>query len=198
MILARCFHALDDLYNARLIIVWGRNPAATARHQLPFILKARQKGARLVVIDPLHTATAALADEHISPRPASDGALALGMAHLIIKEKLMDEAFIRERSSGFAAYRKMVEDYPPEKVAAITGLPVGQIIGLARLYATTGPAAILLGYGLQRHSNSGNTIRAIDALAALTGNIGVPGGGVSYANFRWPLILTTTFLKVKI
>ncbi|HOL18073.1 MAG TPA: molybdopterin-dependent oxidoreductase [Bacillota bacterium] len=188
-------HALDDLSNSRLIIVWGRNPAATARHQLPFILKARQKGARLIVIDPLYTATAALADEHISPRPASDGALALGMAHLIIKEKLVDEVFIRERSSGFAAFRQMVEDYPPEKVSAITGLPAGHIIRLARLYATARPAAILLGYGLQRHSNGGNTIRAIDALAALTGNIGVPGGGVSYANLQVAPYIDSDYLE---
>lgn len=188
-------HSLSDLLNSRLIIIWGRNPAATAVHQVSFIRRAREKGARVILIDPIRSASAVLADEHVAVRPATDGALALGMAYQIIKEGLFDISFIEERCSGFSPFRDMVAGYPPAKVSAITGLPEPLIIRLARQYAAAKPAAILLGYGLQRHSNSGNTIRAIDALGALTGNIGIPGGGVNYANFQLSPYIDHAFLE---
>jgi anaerobic selenocysteine-containing dehydrogenase len=177
-------HGYDDLPHSRLILIWGRNPAATGQHLLPFIRQAKKNGARVVLIDPLKTATAALADEHMAINPATDGALALGMAHLLIREGLTDGLFISRHCSGFEPYRDLVERYPPREVSQITGVAQAAIEKLAREYGAVKPGAILLGYGLQRHTNGGNTIRAIDALAALTGNIGVPGGGVSYANFQ--------------
>ncbi len=188
-------HSLSDLSNSRLIIIWGRNPASTAVHQLPFIDRARGKGARVILIDPIRTATAALADEHIAVRPGTDGALALSMAYQIINEGFIDSTFIQERCSGFSQFREMVQGYSPEKASAITGLPESLIVRLARQYASAKPASILLGYGLQRYSNSGNTIRAIDALGALTGNIGTPGGGVNYANFQVSPYIDHAFLE---
>lgn len=187
-------HSLADLLNSRLIIIWGRNPAATARHQLSFISRAKKNGAKIILIDPLTTATTALADEHIPIRPGTDGALALGLARRIIKEGLADQTFINRCCSGFEPFRELTAEYPPEKAAEITGLSSGRIIDLARQYATAKPAAILLGYGLQRYSNSGNAIRAIDALGALTGNIGRPGGGVNYANFQVSSYIDHPFL----
>lgn len=188
-------HSLADLLNSQLIVIWGRNPAATARHQLSFIGQARKNGAKVILIDPLQTATCALADEHIPIQPGTDGALALGMAHQIIKDGLTNQAFLHDRCSGFEPFRELAAEYPPEIVSAATGLSPGRIIDLARQYATTRPAAILLGYGLQRYSNSGNAIRAIDALGALTGNIGAPGGGVNYANFQVAPYIDHQFLE---
>ncbi|MEW5785621.1 MAG: molybdopterin-dependent oxidoreductase [Bacillota bacterium] len=177
-------HDFEDLINARCILIWGRNPADTSVHLLPYIRKAGKNGARVLLIDPVATATAALADQHIRINPATDGALALGMAHLIIKESLLDSNFVEQYCSGVEPFFELAAAYHPERVSAITGITPDQIETLARAYASAKPAAILFGYGLQRHSNGGNTIRAIDALAALTGNIGIPGGGASYANFR--------------
>ena len=137
-----------------------------------------------MLIDPLTTASASLADMHIHIKPGTDGALALGMAHHIIAGKMIDGDFVEKHCSGYTQFKEMAVAYTPDGVAQITGIPAAQIRTLADIYATAKPAAILIGYGVQRYSNGGNIIRAIDALAALTGNIGVPGGGANYANHR--------------
>lgn len=188
-------HPHEDLLNSRLIIIWGRNPAYTSVHLLPFIRRARKNGARVLLIDPLRTATAALADEYIRVRPGSDGALALGMANIMIGRGMTDQRFIAECCSGFDLFKAMCAEYTPEKVAGLTGLPAGDIEKLALDYAGSRPAAILIGIGLQRHSNGCSTVRAIDALAALSGNIGVAGGGASYANFRISRHVDQAFLS---
>jgi anaerobic selenocysteine-containing dehydrogenase len=177
-------HPHADFGNAKLILIWGRNPAFTQVHLLPYLKTAREGGARVVLIDPLETATARIADQYVRVKPASDGALALGMAKVIIKRGLYDREFVERRSSGFEQFKELCAQFDLEKASRICGVPAAEIEKLALDYATSKPAAILLGIGLQRHSNGGNTLRAIDALAALTGNIGVPGGGASYANFR--------------
>ncbi|HSW35976.1 MAG TPA: molybdopterin-dependent oxidoreductase, partial [Candidatus Limnocylindrales bacterium] len=177
-------HSYEDLRNARLIIIWGRNPAATAVHLLPQMRLARENGTKVILIDPIETATASYADEHISVKPGSDGALALAMANLIIKKGLSNDHFVQNYCSGFDQFKALAVQFPPERAAALTGLPTGEIERLADFYAAAKPASILIGYGLQRHSNGGNTVRAIDALAALTGNIGLAGGGANYANVR--------------
>jgi anaerobic selenocysteine-containing dehydrogenase len=188
-------HPHEDVVNAKLIIIWGRNPANTQLHLLPYLKRARAGGARVIVIDPLQTATAKLADRYIRVKPASDGALALGMAQQIIERKLYDRPFVEERSSGFKQYQELCAGVDLAEVARATGLSVEEIEALAVTYAETKPAAILLGIGLQRHSNGGNMIRAIDALTALTGNVGVPGGGASYANFRTTRLIDHGFLS---
>jgi anaerobic selenocysteine-containing dehydrogenase len=177
-------HPFEDLLNSRLAIIWGRNPAYTSVHLLPFIRRAREQGTRLILIDPLRTATANLTDEYFRVKPGSDGALALGMANVLIGRGLFDQQFIAGYSSGFEQFAAMCAEYTPEKTEAITGLPAAAVIKLALDYAGSRPASILLGIGLQRHSNGCNTVRAIDALAAVSGNLGLEGGGVSYANFR--------------
>jgi len=177
-------HPHADLGNAKLIIIWGRNPAFTQVHLLPYLKAARKNGARVVLIDPLETATAGIADQYLRVKPASDGALALAMAKVIIERGLYDREFVERRSSGFEQFKHICAQFDLEKASRISGVPPEEIEKLALDYASSKPAAILIGIGLQRHSNGGNTVRAIDALAALTGNIGVPGGGASYANFR--------------
>ncbi len=177
-------HPHGDLINSRLILIWGRNPAVTQVHLLPFIKAARAGGTRVVLIDPLETATAMIADQYVRVKPAADGALALGMARVIIDRGLYDREFVGLHSSGFEQFKELCRQFNLERVSLISGLPAEMIEKLAMDFATSKPASILPGIGLQRHSNGGNTVRAIDALAALTGNIGVAGGGVSYVNFR--------------
>ena len=175
-------HDPVDMMNTRLAVIWGRNPAASNVHTLPFLREAKARGATVVVIDPVPTPTVSLADIWVSPRPGTDGALALGMAHEIIRCGLIDEQFIRSRTYGFEQFRRMVEGFPPETASRICDVPVGTIRSLAHLYGKTKPATILMGYGVQHYYNGGHTIRAIDALAALTGNIGIPGGGANYGS----------------
>ncbi|WP_092590820.1 molybdopterin-containing oxidoreductase family protein [Acidaminobacter hydrogenoformans] len=117
-------------------------------------------------------------------RPGTDGALALALAHVLIEEDLVDAAFIRKHVKGFLAFKEVAKVWTPEAAAEETGLEAEAIRRLARLYGQSKPACILVGYGVQRYTNGGETVRAIDALAAITGNIGIPGGGVNYNNDR--------------
>lgn len=177
-------HPYRDLLNARLILIWGRNPAHTAIHLQALIRQAGQKGARVILIDPVRTATSAAADQHLRVKPGTDGALALALANVIMEQDLADRDFVRKYCSGYSRFAAMCKKYTPEKASALTGLEAETIQKLALDYGNSKPAAILIGIGPQRHSNGGNSVRAIDALAALTGNVGLPGGGASYANFR--------------
>jgi len=188
-------HAPEDVINARTIVLWGRNPVATNIHMVPFLRQAQKAGATTILIDPIKTASARLSDAHIAIKPATDGALALGMANIMITEGLMDQAFIRNRTQGFNRFSAYVQAFTPPRVAAITGLKEKTITWLAHTYARQKPAAIILGYGLQRYGNGGNNIRCIDALGAVSGNIGVSGGGVSYANRSIVKYIDTSFFK---
>jgi anaerobic selenocysteine-containing dehydrogenase len=167
---------------SRFILLWGHNPAETNVHQWRLVLEARRAGARLAVVDPRSTDTTDAADLHLKPRPGTDAALALGMANVILEEGLHDEAFLEGRAHGFPAFRERVSDFPPERVASITGLGAEEVRGLARTYAGTRPALLAAGFGLQRHRHAGQTMRAVALLPALTGNVGVAGGGWQYAN----------------
>ena len=177
-------HHPADLAKATTIILWGRNPADTNMHLMPSLQKARKAGATLVVIDPRRSATAESADIHLKVKPATDGALALGMANIIIEKGRHDSRFIAERVQGFESFQEYVQNFSPEQVEKITGVSAEDIIRLAEIYSQNRPAAIVIGYGLQRYANGGNTVRCIDALGAITGNIGISGGGVNYANHR--------------
>ncbi len=188
-------HHYHDLINSDLIIIWGRNPANTSIHLLSAIQKARQKGTRIILIDPVQTQTSALADQYIRIRPGTDGVLALALARVIIDRELTDTGFVDNYSSGFRRFADLCKEYTPEKAAGLTGIAAKTIEELAVDYAKSKPAALLIGIGLQRHSNGGNTVRAIDALAAVTGNIGIPGGGANYANFRVTRYIDHAYLK---
>lgn len=181
-------HDPQDLARARSILIWGRNPVATNPHLVPFLQEARQRGARLTVIDPLKTLSARQADLHLQPRPGTDGALALGMAHHLLATGRVDQDFIRRNTLGFKRFAASLAPFTPAQAAALTGLGAGTIVRAAEQYADRSPASIMIGMGLQRYANGGNTVRCIDALAAMTGNIGRAGGGVNFANrsiVRW-------------
>lgn len=176
-----------DLANARLIVLWGKNAAETNIHQMKFVDEALQQGAQLVVIDPRRTETAERASLLIQPRPGTDAAIALAVAHQLIEQQWIDETFIAEHVHGFEAYRSRVSSCIPSWAAAIAGIPESQIIRLAELIGTTKPATICAGFGMQRYTNSGQTMRAMIALLALTGNIGRRGAGWIFANLRTQL-----------
>ncbi|MGD9332621.1 MAG: molybdopterin-dependent oxidoreductase [Desulfobacterales bacterium] len=181
-------HAPQDLAKARCIVIWGRNPVATNPHLVPFLQQARRRGARLIVIDPLKTLSARQADIHLQPQPGTDGALALGMAHHLLASGRIAEPFITRHTRGFKRFAETLKGFTPEHAAAITGLEADTIRQTAAQYADQSPASMIIGIGLQRYTNGGNTVRCIDALGAMTGNIGRSGGGVNYANrsiTRW-------------
>jgi len=173
-----------DIANARLIVLWGKNPAETNIHQMVFIEEALERGATLVVIDPRRTQSAERASLLIQPRPGTDGVLALAVAHLLFKNNWIDRFFLEQHALGLEAYEEMVQAYTPERAAGISDVPVEHIHQLAQLMGTTGPATINAGFGLQRYTNSGQSVRAILALLVLTGNIGKPGAGWIFANLQ--------------
>jgi anaerobic selenocysteine-containing dehydrogenase len=173
-----------DLVNARLIIFWGKNPAETNIHQMRFVEEAIDHGARVVVVDPRRTQSAESAELLVQIRPGTDGALALGIAHLLIARRSIDEAFIRDHVHGYREFAEMVRDYPPDRVAEITDVPVEVIERLADLIASITPLSVCAGFGMQRYTNSAQTMRALITLLALTGNIGKPGAGWIYANLQ--------------
>jgi anaerobic selenocysteine-containing dehydrogenase len=167
---------------SRFILLWGHNPAETNVHQWRLILDAQARGARIVVIDPRQTDSTDAADVHLQPRPGTDASLALGLARLIVDAGLHDTAFLESCAHGFDAYRQRLDAFPVERVSATTGLDPEAIRALAYEYARSRPALLIAGFGLQRHSRAGQTMRAVALLPALTGNVGVAGGGWQYAN----------------
>jgi anaerobic selenocysteine-containing dehydrogenase len=167
---------------SRFILIWGHNPAETNVHQWRLILDAQQRGAVVAIVDPRSTDSTDAADLHLQPRPGTDAALALGMARIIVDEHLDDETYLAAHATGVKEYRERLADYPVDRVAAITGVPVRSIRELAVAYARARPALLMAGFGLQRHHHAGQTMRAVALLPALTGNIGKAGGGWQYAN----------------
>ncbi|HEY3988830.1 MAG TPA: molybdopterin-dependent oxidoreductase [Acidobacteriaceae bacterium] len=168
----------EHFHRARLVLAWGANIHGTSVHLWPQIEEARRAGARLIVIDPYQTRTAKLADWHIAIHPGTDAALALGMMHVIFAEGLEDRAYIEQHTVGAKELAERAQEYPPERVAAWTGMTAEEIRALAREYATTQPAVIRLNYGIQRSENGGTAARAVCMLPLLTGAWKRLGGGL--------------------
>lgn len=168
---------VESLAYSKYIIVWGMNMLNTNLHAWPFILEAKNKGAKIVVIDPVRTRTAKQADWHIPIRPGTDGALALGMINVIIGEKLADDDYVAKYTVGIEGLAARAADYTPEKVSAITGIPADDIRTLAREYAKTQPTAIRQGVAVERSPGGGDAIRLMTILPALTGAWRHVGGG---------------------
>lgn len=168
----------EDVIHSRFIILWGTNTVVTNLHLWPFIQQAKRNGAEIVVIDPMKTRTAAQADRHIRPMPGTDAALALGMMHLIVEEGLHDEDYVTRYTLGFDRLRERIADYPLERVAELTGLDAGEIVELARAYATARPSVVRTLVGMEHHSNGAMTLRTIACLPALVGAWRDLGGGL--------------------
>ncbi|MBV9438047.1 MAG: molybdopterin-dependent oxidoreductase, partial [Acidobacteria bacterium] len=163
---------------ARYIIAWGANIHGNNVHLWPFIEEARRNGAKLVVIDPYKTRTAQCADWYLPINPGTDGALALGMMHVIVAENLYDADYVKQHVNGFDELVKRVHNYPPHRVAEWTGISAENIVKLTREYATTTPAVIRVNYGVQRCQTGGTNIRAISMLPCIMGAWKHAGGGL--------------------
>jgi len=177
--------APEDFAHAGLILAWGANIHGNNIHLWPFIEEARRKGARLIVIDPYKTRTAALADEHLAIHPGTDTALALAMMHVILRDNMEDAGYIERCTHGFAELKAhaLLPQNSPQHVAAITGIPAATIERIAREYALAGrqgrrPAAIRLNYGVQRSEFGGTAVRAVSMLPLVTGAWQYQGGGL--------------------
>ena len=168
----------ESIPHASYVIIWGANTLSTNSHLWPFILKARKNGARLVVIDPWRSRTAAQADWHISPKPGTDGALALALINILVEEQLIDHDYIERFTLGFEELAESAAQFPPGKAAEITGIPEADIRQLALEYASASTSVIRVGVGLERYPGGGQAMRAIDCLPALVGAWRHVGGGL--------------------
>ena len=162
----------------RSMIIWGCNPTSTWPVKGLGMMEARRRGARMIVIDPILSEAASKADLWLQLRPGTDAALALGMLHVIITEGLYDRTFVDQWCVGFDELVTRVKEFPPERVEAITWVPAGLIREAARLYATTRPASITQCLSIDQNADTISTSRSIAMLAAVTGNIDVPGGNL--------------------
>ena len=163
---------------AQLILIWGSNPVVSNLHLWSRCQEAKRRGARLVAIDPWRSQTAEKCHQHIRLLPGTDGALALGMMHVIIGEERIDRDYVERHTLGFEELTERVQQYPPEKVARICGISAEEVVNLARDYASIKPAAIRVNYGLQRHGGGGMAVRTIACLPALIGAWRDAAGGV--------------------
>jgi anaerobic selenocysteine-containing dehydrogenase len=178
----------EGLPSSDLVLLWGTNTLTSNPHLWPFVLEARENGARIIAIDPIRTRTAAQCDEWIGIRPGTDAALALGMMNVLFERGLTDDDYIARHTLGIDELRTRASEYPPERVASITGLPADTIVRLGDRYGRASAAFIRINYGLQRHAGGGMAVRTIACLPALTGHWQRPGGGVqlsSSANFQF-------------
>jgi formate dehydrogenase alpha subunit len=143
------------------------------------ILKAKERGAKIIVIDPREVQIGRLADLYFRFRPGTDVAWLNGLMNVIINEGLEDRAFIEERTEGYEEFRQVVMEYTPERVEEISGIPADDLWAAARMYAAHKPAAILYAMGITQHTTGTDNVKSCANLAMLTGNMGIPGGGVN-------------------
>ena len=172
----------EQMVDSELIVLWGINASHTHINAMTLVKQARRRGAFVVCVDPYRTPTARLADWHLMPRPGTDGALALGVMHVLIGEGRVDQDYIQRATLGFTALAQHVKQYDPERVAAITGLAAPDIVAFAHRYGATRAAFIRVGIGLSRHDNGGMTCRTIACLPAVTGAYAHPAGGALLAS----------------
>ena len=168
----------EQFIHSRYIIAWASNIHGNNVHLWPFIVEARRRGAKLVVIDPYRTRTAACADWYLPINPGTDAALALAMMHVIIGEGLHDADYVAKHTLGFNQLCEKVKAYPPERAAQWTGIAAEDIRKLAREYATVRPSVIRVNYGVQRSEGGGTAMRAISMLPCIIGSLKEAGGGI--------------------
>jgi anaerobic selenocysteine-containing dehydrogenase len=163
---------------ARLILLWGANPVVSNLHLWSRVQEAKRRGAKVIAIDPYRSLSAERCSQHVALLPGTDGALALAMMHVIIRDGLVDRDYVAKYTVGFGELAERVKQYTPEWAAGVCGLSAGEIVALARDYGTAKPAAIRLNYGMQRHAGGGIAARTIACLPALTGAWRDAAGGI--------------------
>jgi anaerobic selenocysteine-containing dehydrogenase len=167
----------EQMVGADLIVLWGVNAAYTTINVMTLVKQARKRGARVVVIDPYRTPTAAEADDHLMVRPGTDTALALAVMNVLIEEGRTDRDYIARATHGYDRLAEHVRAWSPERAAPIVGLEPEAIVALARRYGASPRTFIRVGIGLSRHDNGGMACRTIACLPALTGAYADPHGG---------------------
>ncbi len=177
---------LEQVQDARLILIWGGNPVASNLHFWTRAQEAKRHGARLIAIDPYRSLTAEKCHQHIALLPGTDAALALGMMHVLIRENLIDADYIARYTLGFEQLEERAAQWTPERTAATCGISVEEVVGLAREYGQAAqrgePVAIRVNYGVQRVHGGGMSVRAIACLPALVGAWRHPAGGVQLSS----------------
>ena len=164
---------------ASLIVLWGANPIVSNLHLWGRVQAAKRRGAKVIAIDPYRSLSAEKCTQHIALLPGTDGALALGVMHVLMREGFIDRDYVSRYTLGYEALEKRVlAEYPPERVARLCGLATDEVVQLARDYGTIKPAAIRLNYGMQRHAGGGIAARTIACLPALVGAWRDPAGGI--------------------
>ncbi len=172
-------NSLPELTEAQCIFIIGSNTTENHPIAAKWIFRAKANGAKLIVADPRHIQMAELAEIAVQQNLGTDVALINGLMHIIIKEGWHDQEYINERTEGFAELAAKVEEYPPDKVAEITGIPVESLRAIAELYAKSKPASIVYCMGITQHTTGVDNVKSLANLAMLTGNVGVLGGGVN-------------------
>ncbi len=172
----------QDYPDAKLILVWGANPSGSGIHLMPYLKDARDRGATIVVVDPRATTVARQADIHLALKPGTDVVVALAIHRHLFDTGAVDQGFLDTHTSGANQLRERAEPWTFARAAAVSGVPAAQIEQVARLYATTSPALVKCGWGLERNRNGGNAAMAVLALPAVGGKFGVRGGGYSMSN----------------
>jgi anaerobic selenocysteine-containing dehydrogenase len=168
----------ESFKHAKYVILWACNTISTNLHHWPIIAEAQQRGAKVVVVDPIRSRTAREADWHVAIRPGTDAALALGMIDVVVREDLIDRDYVAQHTIGYEELCARAAEYPAERVEKITGILAADVRRLAREYATTQPSVIRLGVALERHASGGNAVRALTCLPALVGSWRHVGGGI--------------------
>jgi anaerobic selenocysteine-containing dehydrogenase len=163
---------------AKLILLWGANPIVSNLHLWSRVQEAKRRGAKIIAIDPYRSLSAEKCTQHIALHPGTDGALALGIMHVLIGEGLLDRDYIARHTLGFEALAERVAQYTPEWTARTCGLTREEVVELAREYGSIRPAAIRLNYGMQRHAGGGIAARTIACLPALVGAWREAAGGI--------------------
>ena len=174
--------AYDDYVHAALIVLWGANPSVSGSHLVPYLREARERGARLVVIDPRRIALAKQADLHLAIRPGSDVGVALAVHRFLFENGRADEAFLAAHATGADRLRERAAEWPMERAAAVAGVPRADLERFAAMYAESAPAVVRCGWGLERNRNGGSAVMAVLALPAVAGKFGVRGGGFTMSN----------------
>jgi len=169
---------IEQFQNAKLIVFWGANVIASNLHLWNRAQEAKRHGARLIAIDPYRSQTAEKCHQHIALLPGTDGAFALGVMHVLVREGWLDCDYIERYTLGFEALAARAREFDSGRVAAICGITPAEIEQFAREYTETRPAAIRLNYGMQRAAGGGNAVRAIACLPALAGHWRDPAGGL--------------------
>ena len=172
-----------EMAKSDLIVIWGGNPVSTQVNVMTHVSRARkERGAKVVVIDPYRTPTAAVADMHLAPRPGTDGALACAVMHVLFRDGLADRAYMARYADRPEALEAHLRSRDPAWAAAITGLRVEEIEAFARLYGQARRSFLRCGYGFARSRNGAANMHAVTCLPVVTGAWQHEGGGALWSN----------------